>query len=115
MRINLTTPFAEKDQVKALGVGWDAARKVWYIEDVEDLTPFTRWIPELADWDEGKTARKAGKRASRQPSAPAPETKPVEALSSKVTIVAAQAVHNGGAPVGVTSEFGLQSTLRSEF
>jgi hypothetical protein len=48
MRINLVTPFAEKDAVKALGARWDAARKVWYIVDVADLTPFMRWIPDLA-------------------------------------------------------------------
>jgi hypothetical protein len=28
MRINLVTPFAEKDAVKALGARWDAAKKV---------------------------------------------------------------------------------------
>jgi hypothetical protein len=48
MRINLRTPFAEKDQVKALGARWDAARKVWYIVDPADLAPFMRWIPDLA-------------------------------------------------------------------
>jgi hypothetical protein len=45
MRINLVTPFAEKDAVKVLGARWDAAQKVWYIKDVADLTPFMRWIP----------------------------------------------------------------------
>jgi hypothetical protein len=33
MRINLLTPFAEKDAVKALGARWDAAKKCWYIVD----------------------------------------------------------------------------------
>jgi hypothetical protein len=47
MRINLVTPFAEKDAVKALGARWDAAQKVWYIKDVADFTPFLRWIPTL--------------------------------------------------------------------
>ena len=47
MRINLVTPFADKDKAKALGARWDAARKVWYIVDVADLTPFLRWIPDL--------------------------------------------------------------------
>jgi hypothetical protein len=47
MRIDLTTPFAEKDAVKALGARWDAAKKLWYITDVADLTPFARWIPKL--------------------------------------------------------------------
>lgn len=47
MRINLVTPFAEKDAVKALGARWDAAKKLWYIVDVADLTPFARWIPDM--------------------------------------------------------------------
>ena len=47
MRINLTTPFAEKDAVKALGARWDAAKKCWYIVDVKDLAPFKRWIPDM--------------------------------------------------------------------
>ena len=47
MRINLVTPFAEKDAAKALGARWDAAKKCWYIVDVDDLTPFMRWIPNL--------------------------------------------------------------------
>ena len=48
MRINLATPFAEKDAVKALGARWDATKKLWYITDVADLAPFARWIPDLA-------------------------------------------------------------------
>ena len=47
MRINLITPFAEKDAAKALGARWDSAKKCWYIVDVDDLTPFMRWIPSL--------------------------------------------------------------------
>ncbi len=47
MRINLVTPFAEKDAAKALGARWDAAKKCWYIVDVADLTPFSRWIPSM--------------------------------------------------------------------
>ena len=57
MRINLVTPFSEKDAAKALGARWDSAKKVWYIVDVEDLTPFLRWIPNLdAAQDTGATA-----------------------------------------------------------
>ncbi len=47
MRINLVTPFAEKDAVKALGARWDPAKKCWYIVDIADLTPFKRWIPDM--------------------------------------------------------------------
>ena len=42
MRIDLVTPFAEKDQVKALDARWDAAKRIWYIVEIEDLTPFLR-------------------------------------------------------------------------
>ena len=48
MRINLKTPFADKEAAKALGARWDGAKKIWYITDVADLTPFMRWIPDLA-------------------------------------------------------------------
>ena len=76
MRINLTTPFAEKDKAKALGARWDVARKTWYIEDVEDLTPFRQWIPDLAGWDEKKATqgpkkpRKPAKQAKAKASTP---------------------------------------------
>lgn len=56
MRINLVTPFAEKDAVKALGARWDAAQKVWYIKDVADLTPFLRWIPNMETATESSTS-----------------------------------------------------------
>ena len=63
MRINLVTPFAEKDAVKALGARWDATKKLWYIVDVSDLTPFLRWIPHedaaMADSDAGASAPNA--------------------------------------------------------
>ncbi len=55
MRINLVTPFAEKDAVKALGARWDAGKKLWYITDVADLAPFARWIPDLAAATQGPT------------------------------------------------------------
>jgi len=48
MRINLSTPFAARDAVKALGVRWDTAKKVGHINDVADFTPFLRCVPDLA-------------------------------------------------------------------
>ena len=39
-------PFAEKDDARRLGARWDMARRVWYAENVENLVPFLRWIPE---------------------------------------------------------------------
>lgn len=45
MRTNLQVPFAEKDDAKGLGARWDSARKVWYVENKADLSPFARWLP----------------------------------------------------------------------
>ena len=45
LRTNLKVPFAEKEEAKKLGARWDATRKIWYVEDKEDLTPFSRWAP----------------------------------------------------------------------
>ncbi len=75
MRINLTTTFAEKDKAKALGARWDVARKTWYIEDIEDLTPFRRWIPSIADWDEKQAAKgsKKPRKATKQAKNSAPK------------------------------------------
>lgn len=75
MRINLLTPFAEKDAVKALGARWDAAKKCWYIVDVADLTPFARWIPDMAAAAGSDAAPKTTKPKSSSPKqakAPAP-------------------------------------------
>ncbi len=69
MRINLKTPFAEKDTVKALGARWDAAKKLWYITDVADLTPFLRWIPDVQAATE-ETAASAGKPADSSATLP---------------------------------------------
>ena len=45
MRVNLKVPFAEKDEAKKLGARWDAARKIWYVENKPDMAPFARWAP----------------------------------------------------------------------
>jgi hypothetical protein len=41
----LQVPYAEKDKAKMLGAKWNSNRKTWYVEDVEDLTVFIKWIP----------------------------------------------------------------------
>jgi len=66
MRINLITPFAEKDAAKALGARWDAAKKCWYIVDVADVTPFARWIPNMEAAME--TPTKGATRPTKGPS-----------------------------------------------
>lgn len=48
----------------ALGARWDAAKKIWYITDVVDLTQFMRWIPDLAAASERSGA--AAKVPARQ-------------------------------------------------
>jgi hypothetical protein len=80
MRINLVTPFAEKDAVKALGARWDGAKKLWYITDVTDLTPFMRWIPNLeaASEPSGAPAKSAAKVPAKQ--SPGVITKPAIAV-----------------------------------
>ena len=49
MRFDLKVPFAEKDAAKKLGARWDAARKLWYVVDKEDLAPFAKWSPTPHD------------------------------------------------------------------
>jgi hypothetical protein len=79
MRINLVTPFAEKDAAKALGARWDAAKKCWYIVDVDDLTPFMRWIPNLdAAKDAGAAAPVSPKAAVARPKPPVASKPAVE-------------------------------------
>ena len=44
--MNLNVPFDEKDSARRAGAKWDLARKTWFVERVEDLTPFLKWMPE---------------------------------------------------------------------
>ena len=86
MRINLVTPFAEKDAVKALGARWDASKKLWYIVDVADLTPFMRWIPNMEVATENAVtasqpqAKKTSSALSQKPKAPTPSKSMSEVL-----------------------------------
>ena len=45
MRTNLQVPYAEKGDAKKRGARWDAARKTWYVENVENIAQFMRWMP----------------------------------------------------------------------
>ncbi|RLA22264.1 MAG: hypothetical protein DRQ62_08210 [Gammaproteobacteria bacterium] len=40
----LNVPYAEKDQAKALGARWDAAKKKWYAPANLDLPLFAKWL-----------------------------------------------------------------------
>ena len=64
MRFNLKCPFSEKDQAKALGAQWDAARKTWFVVDPPDMQPFMRWLG--GEWDEGAAKRKRATRAKEK-------------------------------------------------
>ena len=46
MRTNLNVDYKDKDTVKNLGAKWDDARKTWYIENVENISLFLKWINE---------------------------------------------------------------------
>lgn len=46
MRTDLSVPFAQRFQAKKLGAKWDQSRRVWYVENKENLEPFLQWMPE---------------------------------------------------------------------
>ena len=45
MRVNLRVPYEQKDEARRLGARWDGALKTWYVENVENLSPFLQWMP----------------------------------------------------------------------
>lgn len=62
MRTNLKVPFAEKDQAKALGARWDATKRLWYVQNVSDLGPFARWLPQGGDVPTASAGTGAGRK-----------------------------------------------------
>lgn len=66
MRMNLKVPFAEKDEAKKLGARWDAARKVWYVEDEARIALFARWspVPHIGPAGEAPKAAPAAKTSA---------------------------------------------------
>ena len=44
MRIDLQVPYSDKDAAKSAGARWDGSRRGWFIENVEVLDPFMRWM-----------------------------------------------------------------------
>ena len=67
MRFNLKVPFAEKDEAKKLGARWDAGKKLWYIQDKEDLAPFARWSPSPQAAASAPTNTRSASSAQRTP------------------------------------------------
>lgn len=69
MKMDLKVPFAEKDAAKKLGARWDAARKVWYVEDKLDLAPFAKWAPTPRTGPPGEVPGQRPAAVARQVSA----------------------------------------------
>jgi len=56
MLIELNVPYREKDAAKRLGARWNDARQVWYIENVDNVGAFLRWLPSRYDHLKRKTS-----------------------------------------------------------
>lgn len=48
-RSYLAVPYAEKDEVKALGAKWDKTKKAWYVPPGMDTAVFAKWAVEKHD------------------------------------------------------------------
>jgi hypothetical protein len=72
VRTNLLVPFAEKDAAKKLGARWDAARKVWYVEGVENLSAFSKWLPGQQATPVATAGKSPVRSATPKPRASAP-------------------------------------------
>lgn len=40
----LEVPFSDKEIARKLGARWSPGNQCWYVENVEDLEPFLRWM-----------------------------------------------------------------------
>lgn len=54
MRVNLKVPYKEKDAAKRKGARWDPARRCWYVQNVENIARFMRWMPRHLTYAHGK-------------------------------------------------------------
>lgn len=43
----LKVPYSEKDDAKKLGARWNPEKKSWYVENVNNLLLFKKWLPDL--------------------------------------------------------------------
>lgn len=46
MKTKLIVPQNEEVIAKSLGAEFDKEKREWYVEDVEDLQPFLRWMSQ---------------------------------------------------------------------
>jgi len=44
MRTRLNVPDAETNYAKSLGAQYDTKKQEWYIQDIDDMMPFLKWI-----------------------------------------------------------------------
>lgn len=44
-RTNITVPYAEKEEAKALGAKWDRQERTWYVPSGVPVEPFAKWVP----------------------------------------------------------------------
>ena len=62
MRTFLNVPYEEKHEARRRGAGRNVARKRWFVEDVERMKPFLRWIPEQPKRPTEATPLRTGRR-----------------------------------------------------
>ena len=49
LRVDLAVPFDDRDSARRLGARWDHQRRVWFVPENRDPSPFARWLPEPGD------------------------------------------------------------------
>jgi hypothetical protein len=64
----LNVPFAQKDEAKALGARWDAAKKEWFVPADKDITLFARWQPQPDSLESTTTSKSRSQAASTKTS-----------------------------------------------
>ena len=47
----LKVPYSEKDEAKKLGARWNPEKKSWYVENVNNLLLFKKWLPEVKNFN----------------------------------------------------------------
>jgi hypothetical protein len=45
-KVYLNVPYVDKDEAKRLGARWDDAQRKWFISQIMDFRPFSRWLPD---------------------------------------------------------------------
>lgn len=46
MKTYLKVPYSQHHEARRHGARFDQARKTWYVENLSDLEPFLKWMPE---------------------------------------------------------------------